>query len=293
MASDLNYRHLHYFWVVAREGGMARAAERLGVAVQTVSAQVHELERHLGYALLRPEGRGLALTEAGRAALGQADRIFELGGALGDIVRDAASGPVARLTVGTSDGIPKLVVSRLLQPIVDQPNLRLVCQEGEFQSLLANVALHRLDVVLADRAAPTSANLKLYSHSLGTSSIAWYAAPALHARARRGFPRSLADLPMLLPGAHAALRASIDAWLERAGIKPRIVGEFADSALLKTFGGSGLGVFPAVELVHDYLVAGYGVKRVGPCGGVAEQFFAIAADKKVAHPLVAKLLARR
>lgn len=289
--ADLNYRHLYYFWVVAQAGGMARAAARLGVAVQTISAQVHELERSLGFALLRPEGRGLALTDAGKAALTQADRIFELGGALADIVRAAAAGPVARLTTGISDGLPKLVVRLLLRPIVEEPNLRLTCQEGDFETLLAHLALHRLDVVLADRPAPASANLKLYSHSLGTSAIAWYGKPALHAKARKNFPKSLGEVPLLLPGPHSALRVAIDAWFEREGIKPRVVGEFADSALLKAFGGSGLGVFPAAELVDDYVTASYGVKRVGPCGNVREHFFAIGAEKKVAHPLVAKLLA--
>ena len=185
------------------------------------------------------------------------------------------------------------MVRRLLQPVVEEPNLRLICQEGDFETLLAHVALHRLDVVLADRPAPASANLKLYSHSLGTSAIAWYGARALHAKARRNFPHSLGDVPVLLPGPHSALRAAIDAWFEREGIKPRVVGEFADSALLKTFGGSGLGAFPATELVHDYVVATYGVKQIGPCGNVQEHFFAIGAEKKVAHPLVARLLAGR
>ena len=288
--STFSYRHLYYFWVVAKEGGIARAAERLGMAVQTVSAQVRELERTLGHSLLKPAGRGLALTEAGRAAMQQADLIFRLGEQLPAVVRDAVSTPSIRLAVGISDGLPKLVVRRLMQPVMLEPTLRLQCSEGRFDELLAALALHRLDIVLADRAAPTNANLKLYSHPLGSSSIAWYASEALLAKASEGFPKSLSRVPVLLPTAHADIRPRLDHWFEQHGIRPRIVGEFEDSALLKTFGASGMGVFPAADWVHDDLVARYGVERVGPCEGVVEHYFAIGTEKKVQHPLVQRLL---
>jgi LysR family transcriptional regulator, transcriptional activator of nhaA len=289
-ASTFSYRHLYYFWVVAKEGGIARAADRLGMAVQTVSAQVRELERSLGHALLKPAGRGLALTEAGRAAMQQADQIFQLGEQLPALVRDAVSTPSIRLAVGISDGLPKLVVRRLMQPVMLEPTLRLHCSEGRFEELLAALALHRLDIVLADRAAPPSANLKLYSHALGSSSLAWYASKALLALAAKGFPKSLSSVPVLLPTAHADVRPRLDQWFEQQGIRPRIAGEFEDSALLKTFGASGMGVFPAAEWVHDDLVERYGVARVGPCEGVIEHFFAIGTEKKVQHPLVQRLL---
>ncbi len=285
-----SYRHLYYFWVVAKEGGIARAADRLGMAVQTVSAQVRELERSLGHTLLKPAGRGLALTEAGRAALQQADQIFQLGERLPALVRDAVSTPSIRLAVGISDGLPKLVVRRLMQPVVLEPTLRLHCSEGRFEELLAALALHRLDIVLADRAAPPSANLKLYSHALGSTSLAWYASKALLKLATTGFPKSLNTVPVLLPTAHADVRPRLDQWFEQQGIRPRIAGEFEDSALLKTFGASGMGVFPAAEWVHDDLVERYGVARVGPCEGVIEHFFAIGTEKKVQHPLVQRLL---
>jgi LysR family transcriptional activator of nhaA len=293
MAASLNYRHLYYFWVVAKHGGIARAAATLGVAVQTVSAQVRELEHALGHALLAPAGRGVALTEAGRAAMRQADQIFALGEALESVVRDAATTPSVRLAVGVADGLPKLLVHRLLQPVLAEPQLRLRCQEDGFDALLGELALHRIDVVLADRPAPPNPNLKLYSHALGASPIAWYAAPRLATAARRGFPASLAALPLLLPSADSAVRAALDHWLERHGIRPRIAGEFDDSALLKTFGSTGMGVFPAVEWVHDELVARYEVRRVGPCEGVEERLYAIGTEKKVAHPLVQRLLAAR
>lgn len=290
MSTSFNYKHLYYFWVVAKEGGISRAAERLDMAVQTVSAQVRELERALGYALLKPAGRGLVLTDAGHAAMRQADLIFQLGEDLPARVKDAVSAPSVRLAVGVCDGLPKLVVHRLLQPVIHEPNLRLICNEGELDELLAELALHRLDVVLSDRPAPRNPNIKLYSHALGTSAIAWYGTKALASAAKRGFPSSLANVPVLMPTGNTALRDRLDQWFEQRGIRPRVIGEFADSALLKTFGAGGLGVFPAAEWVHDDLLAHYAVQRLGPCEGVAEHFYAIGTEKKVHHPLVQALL---
>jgi LysR family transcriptional regulator, transcriptional activator of nhaA len=289
---DYSYRHLYYFWVVAKEGGMARAAARLGMAVQTVSAQVRELERALGQQLLKPAGRGLALTDAGHAALRQADQIFALGAQLPALVRDAVAAPQVRLAVGISDGLSKLVVRRLLQPVMDTPSLRLLCHEDEFDRLLADLALHRLDVVLSDRPAPANRNLKVYSHPVGHSALAWYAPPALVAAAAHGFPHNLTEVPVLLTTQHVAVRQRLDSWFERRGVHPLVVGEFEDSALLVTFAAEGMGVFPAPVVVHDRLVARYGVQRVADGDGVEEQFFAIATEKKVLHPLVQRLLPR-
>ncbi|HEX2541309.1 MAG TPA: LysR family transcriptional regulator [Caldimonas sp.] len=293
MSRSFSYRHLYYFWVVGKEGGIARAAARLGMAVQTVSSQVRELERSLGYALLQPSGRGLVLTDAGRAAMQQAEQIFQLGEQLPALVREAASAPSVRLAVGICDGLPKLVARQLLQPVLAEPHLRLLCHEGEMEELLGALALHRLDVVVADRPAPANANLKLYSHALGRSDVAWYAPPTLAAAARRRFPGSLAEVPVLLPTHHAAVRTGLDRWFERHGVRPRIVGEFEDSALLKTFGAGGMGVFPAALMSHADLLARYRVRQVGACDGVEEQFLAIGTEKKVLHPLVQRLLAGR
>jgi len=294
MSLPFSYRHLYYFWVVAKEGGISAAAARLGMAVQTVSAQVHALERDLGHALLKPAGRGLVLTEAGVAAMGQAEEIFLLGAQLPAAVRGASTqAPAVRLAVGISDGLPKLAVRRLLMPVLGAPQLRLSCTEAPFDGLLGELALHRLDVVLADRPAPPNPNLKVYSHSLGSSSLAWYASTSLLATAKKGFPASLASVPVLLPTAHTAVRARIDHWFARHGIEPRIAGEFDDSALLATFGAGGLGAFPAAELIHDKLTSRYAVKWVGPCDGVEEHFFAIGTEKKVQHPLVQRLLPAR
>jgi LysR family transcriptional activator of nhaA len=291
MSLTFNYRHLYYFWVVAQEGGLVRAAARLDMAVQTVSAQVRDLEKALGYALLKPAGRGVALTEAGVAAQRQAARIFELGEALPALVREASEQSGMRFAVGICDGLPKLTAQRLLQPLLEQPRLRLVCHEDELEDLLAELALHRLDVILADRPAPANRNLKLYTHPLGASPVAWYAPPQLRRAARRGFPASLAQVPVLLPTGHAALRAQLDQWFERNGVKPRVAGEFEDSALLATFGTGGLGVFPASDLMREDLKAWYGVERVGTCDDVEERLYAIGTERKVLHPLVARLLA--
>lgn len=290
MSLDFSYRHLYYFWVVAKEGGMSRAADRLGMAVQTVSAQVRELERALGHTLLRPAGRGLALTEAGQAALRQAEHIFQLGEQLPAAVRAAVETPSVRLSIGVSDALTKLVVHRLMEPVMREPRLRLLCQVDEFEDLLADLALHRLDAVLADQPAPVNPNLRLYSHELTRSELAWYAPPAWEAQARENFPASLAHVPVLLPTAHAAVRPGLDRWFERQGLHPRVVGEFEDAALLKTFGANGMGVFPAATLVQEEIVRQHGVSCIGPCTGVVERFFLIGTEKRIGHPLVQQLL---
>jgi LysR family transcriptional regulator, transcriptional activator of nhaA len=292
MLPSFSYRHLHYFWVVAKEGSVTRAAARLGMAVQTVSTQVRELERSLGHVLLKPAGRGLALTEAGQAALRQADAIFQLGEELPAKVREALSAPHVRLAIGVSDSLPKLVVRHLMEPVMLEPSLRLICDEDEFDDLLGDLALHRLDIVLSDRPSSSNPNLRLYSHLLASSPLGWYAPAEWTAQARRKFPQSLANVPVLLPSGHAAVRVRIDRWFEQQGISPLVVGEFEDSALLKTFGAGGMGVFPAPELVHADLTERYGVKRIGHCDGVAEHFYAIGTERKVVHPLVQRLIAQ-
>ena len=290
MSQSFNYRHLFYFWVVAKEGGIARAAERLDMAVQTISAQVRELEKALGVSLLRTEGRSLVLTDAGVAALHEADHIFALGEQLPQRVREAAAGPTLRLNLGISDGIAKLAVHRLLTPVLDEPHLRLLCHEGEFQPLLGELALHKLDAVLADRAAPPNPALRTTSQLLGSSAIAWYAPPLWAEAARKQFPHSLAVVPVLLPTGHAALRERIDHWLERERIRPRIAGEFEDSALLSTFAATGMGVMPAPVSLGEHLAATHGLVHVGTAPEVHEQFHLIYSARKVMHPLLTRLL---
>ena len=290
MSQSFNYRHLFYFWVVAKEGGIARAAERLDMAVQTISAQVRELEKSLGVSLLRTEGRNLVLTDAGVAALHEADHIFALGELLPVRVREAATGQTLRLNLGISDGIAKLAVHRLLTPVLDEPHLLLLCHEGEFQPLLGELALHKLDAVLADRAAPPNPALRTTSQLLGTSAIAWYAPPLWAEAAANNFPHSLAVVPVLLPTDHAAMRARIDHWLERERIRPRIAGEFEDSALLSTFAATGMGVMPAPVSLGEHLAQTHGLVQVGTAPDVQEQFHLIYSARKVMHPLLTRLL---
>ena len=290
MSQSFNYRHLFYFWVVAKEGGIARAAERLDMAVQTISAQVRELEKSLGVSLLRTEGRNLVLTDAGVAALHEADHIFALGELLPVRVREAATGQTLRLNLGISDGIAKLAVHRLLTPVLDEPHLRLLCHEGEFQPLLGELALHKLDAVLADRAAPPNPALRTTSQLLGSSAIAWYAPPLWAVAAANNFPHSLAVVPVLLPTDHAAMRARIDHWLERERIRPHIAGEFEDSALLSTFAATGMGVMPAPVSLGEHLAQTHGLVQVGTAPDVQEQFHLIYSARKVMHPLLTRLL---
>lgn len=290
MSQTFNYRHLYYFWIVAKEGGMARAAERLDMSLPTISTQVRELEKSLGLSLLKAQGRNLVLTEAGVAAMREADQIFALGEGLPHRVREAVSGTNVRFNVGISDGMAKLAVHRILAPVLSEPKLRLLCHEGEFEQLLAELALHKLDAVLSDRAAPAKSELRFTSQLLTSSPIAWYAPQKWAEAAHRDFPHSFADVPLLLPTRHSAVRLRIDHWLERERIKPLIVGEFEDSALLMTFGAAGMGVFPAAMSINDDLLETHKLAQVGTCSEVAEEFHLIYTARKVLHPLLLRLL---
>jgi LysR family transcriptional activator of nhaA len=285
-----NYRHLYYFWVVAKEGSMSKAAERLNIAIQTISAQVHELEKSLGYLLFKPAGRGIALTESGFAALEIADQIFLLGERLPEAVRQAASSPKTKITIGVSDGLSKLVTRQLLEPILKQNDAQLIVHEGEFEDLLADLALHRLDIVLADRPAPSNKNLHVYSEELVKSAVTWFGPQKVLKQSKLGFPACLNELPILLPTTHSKTRHLIDQWFAQNAINPNIVGEFEDSALLKAFAASGLGVFPAGEIIKKDLKDTYQIEMIGKCQDIYEYFYAIRSEKKIQHPLVKAIL---
>jgi len=290
--TPLNYKHLHYFWVVAQEGSITRAAERLDVAVQTISGQLSLLERQLGKALFNSQGRGLVLSEAGRVALGYADQIFQLGDALVNAVQTSDSESTLRLRAGISDGIPKLLAYRLLSKVTEMPaDVRLICDEGEFETLLADLALHRLDVVLTDRAAPVGGNLKVFSTRLGDFATGLFATSELLDKYQGDFPKNLDGAPLLLPTRHNALRGRIDRWLESAGIRPRIVGEFEDSALLTTFGRGGLGIFPAPLALAKQVESQLNARTLGPMAGVSEQIYAISNERRIRHPAIELLCA--
>ena len=271
---------------------MSKAAERLDMAIQTISAQVHELEKSLGFMLFKPAGRGITLTESGYAALEIADQIFSIGEKLPEVVRDAAKSPKTKITVGISDGLPKLVTRQLLEPILKHQHVQLIAHEGEFDDLLADLALHRLDIVLADRPAPGNKNLNVYSEELTKSEIAWYVPKQLLKKVKGKFPECIKDLPILLPTSHSTVRQLIDQWLRKHEITPNIVGEFEDSALLKTFAASGLGIFPAGKLIQKDLKSTYDIELLGSCEDIYEYFYAIRSEKKIQHPLVEAIIRR-
>lgn len=278
--------------MVAKEGGFARAADRLEMAVQTISAQVRDLEKALGHQLLKPSGRGVALTEAGLAAYARAEEIFQLGQGIAEEVRQVASAKVARLSVGLSDGISKLAAHALLEPVLATPHLRLVCHEGEFDELLSELALHQLDVVLAGQAAPRNPNQRLTSERIARSRLQWYGPASLvRKQVRERFPQSLQDLPVLLPTFHSPLRSTLDNWFQDLGLRPRVVGEFEDSALLAVFAARGLGVFPVSQLGAQDVGLMRGLRLLGDCPNIGEEVHAIWSRRGQHHPLVRQMVA--
>ena len=288
---DLNFRHLLYFWAVAKEGSITRGAERLGLSVQAVSTQLGQLERQLGQALLAPQGRSLVLTEAGRTALAYADQIFATGDRLRQALAGAASGRI-RLAVGITDAVPKLIAFHVLDIALRPPlQVRLECIEGDFDDLLGELAVNRLDLVLADRSAPQRASLRLTSTLLGNVAMGLYGTPALQQRYAPDFPASLEGAPLLLPGREDPLRTAIDAWLDNRDIRVQVIGEFSDSALLKTFGRAGLGLFPAPMAMADDLRAQFDALPVAELSGVSESWYAIASQRRLQHPAVLAILA--
>ena len=289
--SALNFRHLHYFWVVAKEGSVTRAAERLGLAVQTVSAQLSLLEQEVGKALLAPQGRRLVLTEAGRLALGYADQIFLLGEQMQEALAAADDEPTMRLAVGISDSLPKLISARLLEAALRLPQrVKLVCFEDKFEALLGDLTLHKLDVVLTDRPAPSGTALRVFSHLLGESDIALFGSKELAKRYKPKFPASLRSAPLLLPTRNNVIRGRIDHWFETRELRPDVVGEFDDNALLNTFGRSGLGLFPAPSALAADVEEQFGAVLIGQLEQVHEQFYAVSNERKIKHPAVEAIL---
>lgn len=268
---------------------MARAAERLDMSLPTISTQVRELEKSLGVSLLKTQGRNLVLTEAGVVAMHEADQIFALGEGLPHRVQEAVNGAHVRFNVGISDGISKLAVHSMLAPILGEPKLRLLCHEGEFEQLLGELTLHKLDAILSDRPAPSKTELRVTSQRIASCPIVWCAPSNWARQARQDYPRSLAQVPLLLPTHHSAARQRIDHWFERERIKPLIVGEFEDNALLMTFAASGMGVFPVAQSQEAAMLDTHKLETVAICKEVHEEFHLIHAARKVIHPLLKQI----
>jgi LysR family transcriptional activator of nhaA len=287
MIRRINYNHLHYFWVVAREGSVAKAAEVLHLTPQTVSGQIGFLEDALGNALFRRQGRRLALTEVGQVAFRYADEIFGLAGELVDTLNGRLPGGAMLFTVGVADVVPKLIAYRILEPALRASQvLRIVCREAKLEDLIAELAIHKLDMVLADGPLVTNLNVRAFSHLLGESGVSFFGSAARVEALVAGFPASLDGAPMLLPAAQTALRRGLEQWFDGEGIAPRIVGEFDDSALMKAFGQAGAGVFPAPSAIEAEVRQQYGVQVLGRTGRVRERFYAISAERRLKHPAV-------
>ncbi len=287
----MNFKHLHYFWTVARSGGVLRASEKLHLTPQTVSAQIKLLEDQLGTALFRPAGRGLELTEAGRLALSYADEIFALGDDLQSALSSHRGAPVLPFRVGITDVMPKSLAYQLLSPTAGlETPVRLVCREGKLDRLLAELALHRLDMVLADRPLPTHIKVRGYSHKLGECALGFFAAPSL-VRKCAAFPDCLDGAPMLMPGDDAIIRQRIESWLEKNRLVPRVVGEFDDGALLMAFGQASGGYFPAPVVLSASLQKQYGTQLVGAVEELRDGYYAITGERRITHPALIAITA--
>lgn len=283
----LNYHHLFYFWTVAREGSVTLAAERLRLAQPTLSAQIQSLEKALGVRLFQKEGRGLALTDAGRRAFRYADGIFSLGKELQESLAGWTADPVPILAVGISDALPKLMVRSLLAPALELPEpIRLLCREDRTDRLLAQLSLHELDLVLSDLPPPPGSAVKAFSHLLGECGVQIFGTTALRKRHAGTFPGCLNGAPVLLPLEGTALRRGLDQWFEVEGLHPRIVGEIDDSALLKSFGQQGVGFFAAPSNLAKEVERQYQVKRLGLAKGVRERVYVLTLDRRLRHPAV-------
>lgn len=284
---DLNYHHLYYFWRVAKEGGVARAAAVLHLTPQTVSGQLRILETTAGTKLFTRTGRRMVLTDTGQLAFDYADDIFRIGAEMKEALEGRTGGRPLPFTVGVVDVVPKIIAYRLLEPALRLPQpVRIVGREGKLDALLADLAGHKLDMVLADSPLGAAANVRAFNHLLGECGIVFFAARKLAPTYRRRFPKSLHGAPLLLPAANTAVRGALMQWLDRSDIRPRVVGEFDDSALMKAFGQAGAGVFLAPSVIEREVMRQYDVQPVGRTDEVRERFYAISAERKLRHPAV-------
>lgn len=283
----LNYRHLHYFWLVAQEGGLVRAAAKSRVSHQTVGSQVRLLEQALGEKLFEKQGRRLVLTGTGRVVEGYADEIFGIGRDLQEALRGRAPGGAQLFRVGVADAMPKLVAEQLLRPARKlRPPVRIVCHEDRPENLFAQLALHALDVVLADAPVGGEVGVRAYNHLLGESPVGLFAGARLAHTLRRKWPQSLGGAPVVLPTSNTTLRRSLDAWFERRRIVPDLVAEIEDSALLQSFAADGSAVFPAPDAIAAALGRQYGLVRAGAAEGVRERFYVVSVQRRLTHPAV-------
>jgi len=286
----LNYHHLLYFWLVARERGLANACAKLRLSPSTISGQIHALEHTLDQKLFKKKGRRLELTDMGRIVYRYADEIFTLGKELQDAIHDRPVGKPLRLQVGIVDVVPKLVAKQMIAPALalGKP-VQLVCVEDRLERLMTSLAMHELDIVLADSSSDSSSPVKAFNHLLIDCPVVMLGTNKLCQRYRRNFPKSLRGAPLLLPTLNTALRRAMDHWLSDMSMMPQIIGEFDDRALLKVFGGTGLGLFPVPSLIADTVMKQHCVQRIGVLKEIREKFYAITVERRVTHPGVAAI----
>lgn len=284
----LNYNHLLYFWTVAHEGSIAKASESLSLTPQTISGQLKMLEAAIGEPLFQRAGRGLTITDTGRMVKQYADEIFLLGAELSRRVQSKEPGAPTTFNVGVVNSIAKLIAYKLLEPALGQhsESIRLSCREDNLESLLGDLAIHKLDLVLSDRSIPTGLNVRAYNHQLGASHLAFFGREELLEKATLPFPQLLEEIPVLMPLHTSALRHKLDDWFDKIGVRPNIVAEFDDSGLLKAFGEAGIGCFPAPFAIADQIKTMYHVALIGQLPKVREQFFVISPERKLKHPAV-------
>jgi LysR family transcriptional activator of nhaA len=283
----LNLKHLRYFWSVASHGSIVKAAEILHLTPQTISGQLRDLEQQTGAKLFAKDGRNLALTETGRLVFSYADEMFRLGAELQDVLAGHTPGATLTLQVGIAMVAPKLLVYRVLEPVLQMPeSVRLVCHESSLVELLADLSVHKLDVVLADSPINPSLNIRAYNHLLGESGISFFATPDQAEALSPGFPASLEGVRMLMPSNGSALRRDLEAWFERHRISPVIVAEFDDRALMKAFGERGAGVFTSPSAVEQDVLEKYGVAAIGRTQELSERYYLISAERRIKHPAV-------
>jgi LysR family transcriptional activator of nhaA len=287
----LNYQHLLYFWAVVRTGSLRQACEELNLSAPTVSAQLRTFEERIGEKLLMKSGRTLVPTEIGRLVFTYAEEIFGLGSDLLSALAQRPTHRPMRLAVGVDDVVPKEIVQRLLEGVLALKHpVQLVCREGTLPHLLAGLQVHELDVVISDAPATPSQNLRSYNHLLGTCSESWMATPALAKRLSGTFPKSLNGIPMLLPTDDTAIRGSLDQWLEKQNVRPIIIGEFEDYALLREFARHGRGIAPVPEVLAEQFRKDSGLVTLGTAGKVRAEFYAISMERKLKHPAVVAIL---
>ncbi len=285
--AHINLKHLRYFWAVASHGSIARASQVLHLTPQTISGQLRELEDQIGIKLFAKTGRNLILTDTGRLVFSYADDMFRINDELQDVLAGRTPGGGLTLNVGIAMVVPKLLAHRVLAPALAMPEpMRLVCVEKPLVDLLADLSVHKLDLVLADSPLNPALNIRAYNHALGESPVSFFAAKDQAGRWRDGFPQSLEAAPMLLPSSGSALRRALDFWFDRIGVRPRTVAEIEDRALMKTFGEAGAGIFTSPRAVENDVLTKYAVEVVGRTEDVTERFYAISAERRIKHPAV-------